>query len=146
MSAHANNVLIVNSLPAVAGACTRIKDLFAEHRYLVLSWKTGLDRTLEQNAKLWPMLTDIAKQVVWYGKTYDADGWKDILTGSLRKAEFVPNTEGTGFVAIGLRTSKMSRKQFSELIEFIYAFGASQDVCWSEKSEQAYQEYREGAA
>jgi hypothetical protein len=34
-------------------------------------------RTLEQNAKFWPMLHDISKQVCWYGNWLTPDEWKD---------------------------------------------------------------------
>jgi hypothetical protein len=54
----------------------------------------------------------------------------------------VPNTESTGFVVVGMSTSKMHKPEFSNLIEFIYAFGASQGVDWSEPALKAYEQYR----
>lgn len=102
-------------------------------------------RTTDQNSKLWPMLTDISKQVEWFGRMHDADTWKDIITGSFRGGEFVPNIEGTGFVVIGQRTSKMKKPEFCALIEYIYAFGADHDVKWSEPSLQSFEQYREAA-
>lgn len=98
-------------------------------------------RTLEQNAKLWPMLDDISKQVDWYGKRLTRADWKDVFTASLVKANVVPNLEGTGFVACGLHTSKMGKKLFSDLIELIYAFGAERNVKWSEKATKAYEDW-----
>ncbi len=35
----------------------------------------------------------------------------------------------------------MSKRDFSELIELIYAFGAEKNVVWSEKAKNAYDEY-----
>jgi hypothetical protein len=102
-------------------------------------------RTKSQNSKMWPMLEDLAKHVEWYGKRYDAEGWKDIITGSFKNLDFVPNTEGTGFVVVGMSTSGMSKAEFSDLIEFIYAFGASQEVQWSEPALAAYEQYRSKA-
>lgn len=98
-------------------------------------------RTLEQNAKLWPMLDDISKQVDWYGKKLTRDDWKDVFTASLVKANVVPNLEGNGFVACGLHTSRMGKKLFSDLIELIYAFGAEKGVVWSEKATKAYEDW-----
>jgi hypothetical protein len=141
----AENTVVINSYQGLAKFPRWLEAMFVQHKYIVITWRLGLDRTLEQNSKLWPMLTDIARQVVWYGKKYDTTAWKDILTGSFRHAEFVPNTEGTGFVVLGLRTSKMNRKDFSALIEFIIAFGTTQGVVWSERSKQAYEESREAA-
>ena len=85
-------------------------------------------RNLEQNAKLWASLTDISDQVEWYGRKLSPDDWKNVFTASLKKLEVVPNIEGTGFVALGLSTSKMSKKELSLLIELIEAFGAERGV------------------
>lgn len=84
-------------------------------------------RTLDQNALMWPLLDDLSKQVEWYGHWLTADEWKDVLTAALRKEKVVPGING-GFVVLGQRTSKMGKKEFSELIELIYAFGAQQGV------------------
>lgn len=100
-------------------------------------------RSNDQNNKMWPMLTDISRQVTWHGKKYRPDDWKEIITGSWNDCEFLPNTENTGFVVIGLSTSKLSKKRFSSLIEFIYAFGTTQGVKWSEQSKETYENYRE---
>lgn len=88
-------------------------------------------RTTDQNALLWPLLTDLSQQVDWHGRKLSPDDWKDVCTASLRKMDVVPNMEGTGFVALGQRTSQMGKREFSDLIELIYAFGASKGVVWS---------------
>jgi hypothetical protein len=89
-------------------------------------------RNLEQNACMWATLTDIAKQVDWHGRKLDAESWKHIFTSSLQKMDVVPNLEGTGFVALGLSTSKMTKRQMSDLIELANAFGAQRGVVWSQ--------------
>lgn len=83
-------------------------------------------RTLEQNALLWPLLDEVSKSVIWHGRKLDAESWKHIFTSSLKKMDVVPNLEGTGFVALGLSTSKMNKKELSNLIELIHAFMAQQ--------------------
>lgn len=90
-------------------------------------------RSLEQSAKMWATLGDIAKQVVWHGRKLDAESWKHLFTSSLQKMDVVPNLEGTGFVALGLSTSKMSKRQMSDLIELAQAFGAQNGVKWGEE-------------
>ena len=40
-------------------------------------------RSLPQNDKLWAMLTDISRQVDWYGQKLTPDDWKIIFTASL---------------------------------------------------------------
>ena len=99
-------------------------------------------RTLNQNQKMWPMLADIAAQVVWHGEKYEPDDWKDILSSDWSKQTIVPGISG-GFVALGVRTSKMKKRELSELIELMYAFGSSKEVKWSEKALECYQSYRE---
>ena len=84
-------------------------------------------RTLEQNARMWAMLGEIADQVVWYGQKLTSEEWKDVLTAGLKRQKVVPGIDG-GFVVIGARTSKMTRTEMSELTEFAYAFGAQQGV------------------
>lgn len=88
-------------------------------------------RSLEANAAMWSMLNDVAAQVVWHGRKLDADSWKNIFSSSLRKQEVVPNLDGTGFVVMGVSTSTMSRREMSDLLELISAFGAQHNVRWS---------------
>ena len=88
-------------------------------------------RTLDQNAKLWAMLADISKQVEWHGQFLSSEDWKTMATAALRRQRVVPGIEG-GFVILGESTSKMTVAQFSELIEFICAFGDEKGVKWSE--------------
>ena len=89
-------------------------------------------RTLEQNSRLWASLTDVSQQVEWYGKKLAPEDWKHVFTASLKKLEVVPNLDGTGFVALGLSTSKMSKREISELLELIYAFGAERGVIFGD--------------
>lgn len=100
-------------------------------------------RTLEQNAKMWPMLEDISGQVEWYKNWMSQDEWKDFFSAIILKQRVVPNMDGTGFIAVGGRTSTMGKKVFSEMIELMYAFGAEHDVIWSEKSKELYKEIKE---
>ena len=92
-------------------------------------------RSDDQNRKLWPMLSDVAKQVEWYGRHLRPDDWKHMFTSYLRKLDVVPNIDGTGFVALGLSTSQMGKREFSDLITLIFAFGAEKGVVWSDPME-----------
>lgn len=89
-------------------------------------------RTLPQSDKMWAMLTDVARQVEWYGQKLTADDWKDVFTASLRRAHVVPGIDG-GFVPLGMHTSDMSKEEMSALIELIYAFGAERGVVFVER-------------
>lgn len=89
------------------------------------------NRTLEQNALMWPLLNEVAKQVIWYGQKLTPDEWKDVFTASLKKQKAVPGIDG-GFVVCGQSTSKMSKREFSKLCELIYAFGAEKGVMFKD--------------
>lgn len=84
-------------------------------------------RTLEQNARLWAMLTDVSRQVNWYGRNLSAEEWKHVFSASLKRQDVVPGLDG-GFVALGLSTSRMSKRELSDLMELISAFGAQHGV------------------
>lgn len=95
-------------------------------------------RTLDQNAKLWPMLQDVSRQVVWYGQKLTEEEWKDVFSAALKQQKAVPGIEG-GFVVCGQSTSKLTKREFADLIEIIYAFGANQTpaVQWSEPKDKS---------
>jgi hypothetical protein len=88
-------------------------------------------RTLDQNALLWPLLTEVSRQVDWYGQKLTEDEWKDVFTAGLRKQKAVPGIDG-GFVMVGSKTSRMNKREFSDLVELIYAFGAERGVKFQE--------------
>ncbi len=88
-------------------------------------------RSADQNALLWAMLTDVAQQVEWYGQKLTAEDWKDVFTASLRKSRVIPGIEAGSFVVLGMRTSDMTKEEFSNLIELIHAFAAERGVVFS---------------
>lgn len=90
-------------------------------------------RTIKQNSMMWSCLTDLSKQVDWYGQKLSPDDWKHVLTASLRKQRAVPGIDG-GFVVIGVPTSKMTIAEMIEMIDLSHAFGADKDVKWSKTS------------
>lgn len=98
-------------------------------------------RTLDQNALMWAVLTDIARQVEWPvdGKLQhlEPEDWKDILSAGLRKTQRVAQGIEGGFVMLGQRTSRMTIGDMSELIELAYAFGAEHGVVWGEQRRAA---------
>lgn len=87
------------------------------------------NRSLEQNALMWPLLQELSENVDWHGNKLSDEEWKDVLSASLKQQKVVPGIDG-GFVVLGQRTSQMTKKDFSELLELIYAFGAQQGIDW----------------
>ncbi len=94
-------------------------------------------RSLPQNDLMWALLTDVSRQVDWYGSKYSPDDWKEILTASLRKARVVPGIDPGTFVVLGMRTSKMDKDEMSALIELILAFGAEHQVVFHDQPIEA---------
>jgi len=101
-------------------------------------------RSLDQNRLLWALLRDLSDQVQWHGLTLTPEEWKDLATAALKKHRIVPGMDG-GFVMVGGHTSRMTKAEFSELLETIYAFGADRGVQWSDGSAQQWEEWRAAA-
>lgn len=85
-------------------------------------------RSLEQNSLLWPLLEKVAQEVDWYGQKLSTAEWKDVFSASLKRQKAVPALDGNGFVVCGQSTSKMGKREFSDLIEVIHAFAASRGI------------------
>lgn len=85
-------------------------------------------RSVDQNSRLWACLTEIARKVEWHGMKLPADDWKDIFTAALRKHRFVPGLDANTVVPLGMRTSDMTKQEFSDLLELINAFAAEHGV------------------
>lgn len=96
-------------------------------------------RTLDQNSRMWAMLTEVARQVEWHGVKLRADDWKLIFLDSLkRELRLVPNLDGTAFVNLGRSSSDLTKAEMSDLIELIMAFGANHGVTFHDQpAEQA---------
>jgi NinB protein len=92
-------------------------------------------RSLDQNARMWAMLAEIAQQVEWHGQKLAAEDWKHVFSASLKQQRAVPGLDG-GFVVLGQSTSKMTIREMSDLMEVASAFGAQHEVRFSGNAEQ----------
>ena len=86
-------------------------------------------RNLEQNAKLHALLTEIAREHEWAGKRRDVETWKRLFVAAWLRArgeniELLPALDGHGVDVVFRRTSKMSKSEVSELIDYIEAWRA----------------------
>ena len=106
-------------------------------------------RTPDQNRKMWPMLTDFARQIDWphtkRGQWRIAKmppmSWKAVLTAAFeQEMEMAQGLEG-GQVMVGASTSNYGVRKFADFINFLYATGNERGVVWSDKSEQVAREY-----
>lgn len=90
-------------------------------------------RNLAQNAAQWPLLEAFSQQLQWpvNGQMVymSADEWKDVLTCCFRNetARLAMGLDG-GVVMLGMRTSKMTKREFSEWLEFLHIVAAQRGV------------------
>jgi hypothetical protein len=95
-------------------------------------------RSSDQNAKMWAMLTEVARQVEWHGQRLSADDWKLVFLAALKaELRIVPNLDNTGFVQLGRSSSDLSVSEMADLIDLIAAFGARQGVEFADQLEAA---------
>lgn len=95
-------------------------------------------RTMAQNDMMWSILTDISRQVKFVVNgalvTVEPEEVKDILTAGLKQEMRMAMGLNGGMVMLGQRTSRMSVREMSQLIELAYAFGNDKCVEWSPTS------------
>lgn len=89
-------------------------------------------RTIPQNDRMWAMLTDVATQADHNGQKYSPDQWKCLFMHACgHEVAFMPGLSG-GFFPAGFKSSKMSKEQMTELMDFIEAWGAEHGVIFKE--------------
>lgn len=93
-------------------------------------------RTLPQNDRMWAMLTDIAQQKQHAGRSYTPDQWKVIFMHACgREVQFIPSLDGSTFIPWGQSSSDLSKDEMTNLIEYLFAWGAENGIAWSDPTE-----------
>jgi len=92
-------------------------------------------RSDAQNKLLHSRIGDVAKQLEWAGRRWDAEDWKRLLTSAWCRTrnegvEMVPALDGRGFDVLYRRTSKLTKAECADLSEYIMAWGTEQGVQW----------------
>jgi NinB protein len=86
-------------------------------------------RTLAQNKLMWALLNEVAAQLPWGGELREPEDWKcAFMKAAGHKLRFMPALDGNGVVALGYRSSKLGKEEFSDLIETIYSQGLQRGV------------------
>lgn len=86
-------------------------------------------RTLPQNDHMWSLLTEVSQQATHMGRKYDTNSWKCIFLHALgREIEFLPSLDGKEIIPYGNSSSDLSKQEMSDLIDLIYAWGATHDI------------------
>lgn len=114
---------------ALDTAWQRIKPLLMAGHRLVLTVKPET-RNDAQNALLHAILTEIAQTRDWAGQRRSVEVWKRLLTAAWLRArgdavEILPAIDGHGIDVVYARTSKLTKAECAELVEFIEAWRAT---------------------
>lgn len=93
-------------------------------------------RTLEQNDRMWAMLTDISVQMPM-GRKHTPDDWKAIIMNACGwECQFVEGLDGRPFPK-GFKSSDLTKSQMTTMIDFMFAWGAEHGIRWSEPRQDA---------
>lgn len=97
-------------------------------------------RTAIQNAKIHAMLSDIAEQVDLRGNKYSAHVWKRLTVSEWLKEKgerplLIQDLSGE-IMILWEKTSAMSTKQMAEYTDWLYAFGTTEGVKWTEPKDK----------
>jgi hypothetical protein len=90
-------------------------------------------RTLDQNSRLWAMLSDVAMSKP-QGRMHTPEEWKCIFMSACGwEVAFLPGLDGR-FLPYGYRSSKLTKKQMTDLQDFIQAWGDENGVRWTQEA------------
>lgn len=89
----------------------------------------GPKRTLDQNSRMWAMLTDIATQKELHGRKWNTDEWKAMFMQACgHEIRALPTLDGSGFFPWGHSSSNLSKEEMTNLIDFMLAWCAENGV------------------
>ncbi len=90
-------------------------------------------RTGDQNARMWAMLSDIARSKP-QGRVHTADTWKSLAMHACGHAvQFEMGLDGQPFPT-GFRTSRLTKAQMGDLITWLDVWGSENGVRWSDNN------------
>jgi hypothetical protein len=86
-------------------------------------------RTIPQNDRFWAMLTDIAVEMKKRGRDHTPDQWKVIFLAAFgHEVKFLPSLDQKTFIPLGHSSSDLSVKEMSDLMEWMTAWAAENNV------------------
>ena len=89
-------------------------------------------RNLDQNARLWAMLSDVSRAKP-EGRKWTPEVWKAAFMHSLgHQCQFAEGLDGSGPFPVGFRSSRLTVRQMADLITVVAEYGDRHGVKWSE--------------
>lgn len=94
----------------------------------VVEWR-DVRRTDDQNRLLWPLLQAFSEQAEVGGRKLTKEQLKCVFMHALgHEVEVLPTLDGKSWFPAGFRSSRLSKSEFSDLIELIYKEAAERGV------------------
>lgn len=94
------------------------------------------NRTHDQNAKMWAMLSDVSRAKP-DGRKHTPDVWKALFMHACgHQVQFEVGLAGEPF-PIGFRSSKLKVGEMADLITFIQQWGDEHGIHWSDEARAA---------
>lgn len=107
-------------------------------------------KTRPQEERYHAMIGDIARQFELHGRLWDSESMKRLLVDQFHRdtrhddnfkqewlnmghIEMCPSIDGSGVVVLNFLTRNFSKKLASAFIEWLFAFGAENDIKWTEE-------------
>lgn len=91
-------------------------------------------RTNDQNALFWSLLSEVSRAKPG-GRMHTPEVWKELFMHACGHAvQFEMGLNGQPF-PVGFRSSRLSKDQMSDLIEFIFAWGAENQIQFNRDGE-----------
>ena len=121
----------VQAHKAFSFAWERAKALLMAGHRMVLEIKPE-KRSNDQNKKLHALIADVARQAEWHGK-HDAEVWKRLFVSAWCRTQgesvtILPALDGHGVDLVPRRTSKLTKPECADLIEYITAWAVEHGV------------------
>lgn len=109
-------------------------------------WVAEQPRNLPQNALLHAVCTDISKQKKWADQRIDTEGWKRLLVDAWSRetgrspGKMVPSLDGQSVVVLNISTRKLKKKDFAELMEWVFSYCDMNDIKVTTRGYEGYPE------
>ena len=92
-------------------------------------------RSLDQNSLMWALLTEVAMQKEHCGHKYPPQIWKCLFMHACgQEMKFLPSLDGQSVIPLDFRSSDLGKDEMTDLIEFIFAWGAQNGVAFKEEA------------
>lgn len=85
-------------------------------------------RSTDQNALMWALLSEISRAKP-EGRNMPPEIWKCLFMAAAGfNCTFEPGLDGQGVVPLGFKSSRLTKVEFSELIECIHEYAARHEI------------------